>query len=357
MLPTPAATRWSSSTALTGARRSANAPASQAGVKEGPSASGPSRPFSQSSTGPGTRRQVPKRRMSLKITAEPSSRSRRARVKGGSSSPWPGGSQRRLPVMRRCTTSAPPASSRMTSSLPCLSSRSTASPVSAAATSSRSSGAVGRWSSMRAATIVRPSRWDASRRRTVSTSGSSGTGGRLSSSQGTRPGRDDAQRAPAGHQRRDTSALRAVRGVVCRRRQAAPRVPLSQLRGGVRVHGLLRADRRAHEPSPRVGERLQPRHGRPRTRTTSEASRPTTSASPPRWRASRWAWCTPADPYWRSQARLRRARHRRAVRVRVRPARRRGFAPRRRRRADPARRRRSARPRAPGRLRARRRCR
>ena len=87
----------------------------------------------------------------------------------------PGSRSSRLPVIRRCMISAAPSSRRTIRYFPLLPTASIRRPASASSVAAGGSGRVQRSSSTSALSIVRPTSSGSSWRRTVSTSGSSGT--------------------------------------------------------------------------------------------------------------------------------------------------------------------------------------
>ena len=173
MFPTPAIRRWSSKNALTGSLRPWASSMRCVAVNSGVNGSTPRRAarYASRATELKSRWPVPNRLGSTYTSRCSSSSSIRTRVWSGST----GGSCSSAPVIRRCTSRCRSPDSHRSRYLPWRSTRSTVAPSSSAATWAGSSGRVHLGSRISTDTIVRPSRWGASCRRIVSTSGSSGT--------------------------------------------------------------------------------------------------------------------------------------------------------------------------------------
>ena len=181
--------RWSSSTALIGARRPRNSARRCCAVKRSSSGSRPTRAAknASSASAPNSSSPVPKRRTSvisrrLRATPRPprASWSLTLTCVGSDS-----GSHRTPPVMRRCWARWTSSSKLHTRYLPRRPRRSTRLPSSAAASSPGASGRDQRSSKISIRSSLLPSTSGASWRLIVSTSGSSGIGVSLRAPHGT----------------------------------------------------------------------------------------------------------------------------------------------------------------------------
>ena len=185
-------------------------------------------------------------------------------------------SHSRLPVMRRCTSSAAPSSSTAIRYLPRRPSVSMRMPCSRAATASGGSGSVRRWSRISTSASVRPLRCGSSRRRTVSTSGSSGI------SRSSRAGAAGARPAPSAISYAASTSATAPRACAARARVHVR----ERLAGGHRRRRAWRARRsrrrgRSDPPCARAPRPGASRRGRSRAR---RSARPSPPAAPRRRR-------------------------------------------------------------------------
>src|SRR5690242_853562 len=180
MFPMPLTRFWSSSWRLIATDRLRMRRTTESGSKSGSSGSRPMCAISSGSSAPPSETASPPNiRWSTNLSSEPSSRAKRTRRCRSSAAP--AGWTSIWPLIPRWPSSASPESSGSQKYLPRRLGLSKRRPVSAAAKPDgpRGSRRTGRSCSTSTAVTVRPVTWRSSPARTTSTSGSSGTSGRL----------------------------------------------------------------------------------------------------------------------------------------------------------------------------------